>query len=281
MSDETNETRSMQETARIRDWISTEDPVSIATHIRVDADAAFSAALLHILRPHASMVFVRADSVIAAPDCIAVDLSNGPRSVKGLRIGSAFGAVVDALRDIDRPVHDALAAWASQLNETDSGMSCRDRLKLSQLVECWRCLGMGDGEILARAEELLCGQISLFRMREGHRRNAEGVAVDGSVCVVGPGIHVRSCDLFKRGAQAVVRESKIGQCITISRQAQAAGMSLCELRGVLPDSWFVHDGGFIACYGGAKSPKDPKGSGIGLQELENLVRIWIASHQEQ
>lgn len=281
MSDETNETRSTQETARIRDWLSTEDPVSIATHIRVDADAAFSAALLHILRPRASIAFVRADSVIVAPDCIAVDLSNGPRSVKGLRVGSAFGAVVDALRDIDRPVHDALTAWASQLNETDSGMPCRDRLKLSQLVECWRSSGMEDREILARSEELLRGRIASSRMRDGHRRNAEKAVIDGSVCVIGPGVHVRSCDLFKRGAQAVIRESKIGQCITISRQAQAAGMSLCELRGLLPDSWFIHDGGFIACYGGVKSPKDPRGSGVGLQELEDLVRIWITSHQKQ
>ena len=68
----------------------------------MDADAAFSAALLKILRPHAAWVFVRADAVIDDERSIAVDLSNGKSAVKGLEIG--IGLIVEVMKDIDRPV---------------------------------------------------------------------------------------------------------------------------------------------------------------------------------
>ena len=45
-------------------WLATEDPLSIATHLYVDADAVFSAALLSVLKPDAQVLFVPADSEI-------------------------------------------------------------------------------------------------------------------------------------------------------------------------------------------------------------------------
>ena len=40
---------------RFHAWLATEDPISIATHVHVDADAAFSAALLCMLKPKAAL----------------------------------------------------------------------------------------------------------------------------------------------------------------------------------------------------------------------------------
>ena len=55
------------EIERFHSWLATEDPLSIATHMYVDADAAFSAALLSVLKPKAQVVFVSADSEIEDP----------------------------------------------------------------------------------------------------------------------------------------------------------------------------------------------------------------------
>ena len=54
-------------------------PIVIMTHMNVDADAAFSTALLHVIRPHAAIVFAPADSEPSDGGTIAVDRMNGPR----------------------------------------------------------------------------------------------------------------------------------------------------------------------------------------------------------
>ena len=109
-----------KEIQRFHDWLATEDPLSIATHMYVDADAAFSAALLSVLKPKAQVVFVPADREIEDSRTLGVDLSNGNRTIKGLDQGSAFGLLVSALKTIDRPVYRALRSWALQMNLTDS-----------------------------------------------------------------------------------------------------------------------------------------------------------------
>ena len=74
------------EIERFHEWLATEDPLSIATHMYVDADAAFSAALLSVLKPKAQVVFVSADSEIEDSRTLGVDLSNGERTIKGLDV---------------------------------------------------------------------------------------------------------------------------------------------------------------------------------------------------
>ena len=266
-----------KENGRVREWITQEDPVTIATHMRVDADAAFSAALLHILRPHANVVFVRADAIIIADDHIAVDLSEGPRSVKGLKVGSAFGLLVNVMRDIDRPVHDALRSWTAQLNLTDSGKRCHDKVTLAELVNCWRSLRLDDMQIVEKAEELLKGKIAAHKRHISHRQAADEVQIDRGVAIVKPGVHVKAVDLFRLGALAVVRESKIGQCVNLSREAMQKGLSLNELSGQLPDNWFIHPDGFLACYGSVKAPKNPRDSGMTMEGLTTIVQTWLAN----
>ena len=122
-----NDSQTDDEKNTLKEWLNKEDPITIVTHQKVDADAAFSAALLKVLKPHAALAFVRADEEIQDERTIAVDLSNGSRTVKGLEVGSAFGLIVETMRDIDKPVFKA-KALGKQLNLTDSGKHCHDNV---------------------------------------------------------------------------------------------------------------------------------------------------------
>ena len=116
---------SRQEIERVKNWLNLEDPITIVTHQFVDADAAFSAALLRVLRPRASLIFTRADSEISDESMLAVDLSEGTQSVKGLNVGSSFGLILLAIKDIDNPVYNSLKLWAKQLNKAADSVSQR------------------------------------------------------------------------------------------------------------------------------------------------------------
>ena len=271
---------SKKEIEIVRNWLTHEDPISIATHMRVDADAAFSTALLHVLRPHARVKFARADSCIKAENCIAVDLSKGPRAVKGLHPGSAFGLVVNVMRDIDRPVHDALRDWAKQLNLTDSGKHCRDMVSLAELTSCWKALGFRDMEIVEKAEELIRGKIASHRKHMERQVAATDVPIVKGVAILGSDVRVKAADLFRRGAIAVVRESEIGMGVNLSKQAQNRGIRLTQCKKLLPESWFIHPAGFLAAYGSAKAPKNPADSGLKLTELVKIIQKWLAAHEK-
>jgi hypothetical protein len=279
MASKKNSQESRNESRRLRKWLSREDPVSIATHMRVDADAAFSAALLHILRPQASIAFVRADSVITSPDTIAVDMLEGPRAVKGLEVGSAFGLIVSVMKDIDRPVHKALKRWAQQLNLTDSGKCCNDRVVLAGIVNCWRSLNLSDSEIVSRAEELIRGKILNEHRNQELSNTAESIDINEGVAVVPEHLRVKALHLFKRGAKAVIRQSDCGQSVLISKKMLESGISLQELEPMLPEGWFVHPDGFMACFGSVKVPKDYKESGIHINDFVTMVKTWIKSHE--
>ena len=271
---------SKKEIELVRNWLTHEDPISIATHMRVDADAAFSVALLHVLRPHARVEFVRADFCIQAENCIAVDLSRGPRAVKGLHPGSAFGLVVNVMRDIDRPVYEALRDWAKQLNLTDSGKHCRDKVSLAGLTSCWKALGFSDMKIVQKAEELVRGKIASHRKHLKQQLAAADVPIIKGVAILGSNVRVKAGDLFRRGAIAVVRESEIGMGVNLSKQAQSKGILLTQCKILLPKNWFIHPAGFMAAYGSAKAPKNPKDSGLKLVELAKIIQKWLATHEK-
>ena len=69
---------SNQEFQIVKSWLELEDPLGIVTHIDVDADAVFSAALLQTLRPCVPVHFVQANFEIETEEAIAVDMMNGP-----------------------------------------------------------------------------------------------------------------------------------------------------------------------------------------------------------
>ena len=272
-------TATKQEIERFHSWLATEDPISIATHLYVDADAVFSAALLSVLKPKAQVMFVSADSEIEDARTLAVDLSKGKRAIKGLDVGSAFGLLVMGIKSIDLPVYLALRRWAHQLNLTDSGKGCQDAVVLAELVKAWRSLGLGDKGCFERAKELVAGKIKTERSDAKQKQLAKSVKVQNGVAVIANGSKIRAAHIFNRGAKVLVRESEVGHSIMISKELIKKGIKLTELASLLEKKgWFVHPVGFIACYGSVKAPKNFRESGFSLQEIVLLISTWLFSH---
>ncbi|MGB0476340.1 MAG: hypothetical protein ACPGJT_05930 [Candidatus Poseidoniaceae archaeon] len=268
-----------KEIERFHEWLATEDPLSIATHMYVDADAAFSAALLSLLKPKAQVVFVPADSVIEDSRTLGVDLSNGERTIKGLDVGSAFGLLVLGMKSIDLPIYRALRSWAFQLNLTDSGKGCRDAVVLAELVKAWRSLGMGDKGCFKRAKELIEGKIKSERSDMKQKELASKVNIKNGVAVISNGSKIRGAHVFNQGAKVLIRESEVGHSIMISKEMTRKGIKLNELSPLLePRGWFIHPEGFLACYGSVKAPKDHSESGFRLDQIESFISTWLLSH---
>ena len=271
--------KNVKEARRLRRWLTREDPVVIMTHMNVDADAAFSTALLHVIRPNAAIVFAPADSEPSDGGTIAVDMMNGPRAIKGLQHGSAFGLIVDTLRDIDRGAHNSLKQWAKQLNLTDSGKKCNDRVVLADMVRAWSFAGLSDSEIVERAEELIEGKIRARASSQESAERAKEVLIRNNIAIIKPNQKTSVKHLWRRGALVAVRESKIGMAINLSPRGQRLGLHLGELKELIPNHWFIHPEGFLACHGSSKCPKNPRNSGISLDDLATVVSTWIKSHE--
>lgn len=260
-------------------WLAKEDPLSIATHMYVDADAVFSAALLSVLKPKAQVVFVSADSEIIDPRTLGVDLSKGEQTIKGLHMGSAFGLLVLGMKSIDRPIYFALQKWANQLNLTDSGKECRDAVVLAQLVKAWRSVGLGDKGCFMRAKELIEGKIQSEHSDIKQKKLAKEVQIKNGVAVISNGSKIRAAHVFERGAKVLIRESDVGHSIMISKEMIRKGINLNELAPLLePKGWFVHQEGFLACYGSVKAPKNFSDSGFQFAQIESFISTWLLSH---
>lgn len=272
-----NTSATKNEIERLQSWLSTEDPLSIATHMHVDADAAFSAALLSVLKPKAQVVFVPADCEIKDHRTLAVDMSKGNRAIKGLDEGSAFGLLVLGMRSIDPPIYRALRRWGEQLNLTDSGKGCRDSVVLAELVKAWRSLGLGDKGCFNRAKELIQGKINSERSNYKQKQRAKSVKIEKGVAVISDGTRIRAAHVFQRGAKALIRESDVGHSIMFSRELLKKGIRLNDLAPMLePKGWFVHPDGFLACYGSVKAPKNYRKSGFTIDEIVSMVTMFLS-----
>ena len=216
--------------------------------------------VLHFFTPYGPVqpLFLRADAEITEEDVIAVDLMNGPRAVKGLNSGSAFGFLVSQIKESHPEFYIELKPWADQLNLTDQAKRCNDRVVLANLIEAWRASGLSDRDIVDRAVELLQGKQRFALRRHQQQSNASEIKIQNGVAVLKPEHNVRAKDIFRQGAHAVVRESGHGLCIMLSRKAQKRGMDLNTMKGELGKGWFVHPEGFLASFGGPKAPKNPK-----------------------
>lgn len=274
-----NTSATKNEIERFQSWLSTEDPLSIATHMHVDADAAFSAALLSVLKPKAQVVFVPADCEINDYRTLAVDMSKGNRAIKGLDEGSAFGLLVLGMRSIDPPIYRALRRWAAQLNLTDSGKGSRDSVVLAELVKAWRSLGLGDKGCFNRAKELIQGKINSERSNYKQQQRAKSVKIEKGVAVISDGTRIRAAHVFQQGAKALIRESDVGHSIMFSRELLKKGIRLNDLAPMLePKGWFVHPDGFLACYGSVKAPKNYRKSGFTIDEIVSMVTTFLSPH---
>lgn len=259
----------------LKDWLKIKKNALIATHQDVDADAAFSAALLRCLRPKAGVIFVRADGEISDPKVIAVDLMEGKSAVKGLEVGSAFGLIVNELKTRNKVYYNSLKPWAEQLNLTDQAKRCNDRVVLAAMVNAWKAAGLDDSTIVERATELLQGMLKIGKRRVRQRKAAKKIPINNKVAVLGEEDHVRSADLFSRGALAVVRKSKDGMAVLLSKSARKMGINLSQLNDEEMDGWFFHPDGFMASFGGKKAPKNPDESKVTIKSLAKRTRKLV------
>jgi len=267
-----------QEREIVQFWLEMEEPLGIVTHIDVDADAVFSAALLQTLRPSAPVTFLRADKEVEAEGVIVVDMMNGPRAVKGLAHGSAFGLIVKAIKDKHPLLYKTLSPWAKQLNLTDKAKPCNDRVVLADMVNAWKECGLTDREILERALELVGGKWKWVKRRQQQSERAATIPIENGIAVLGVEDRVKAKDLFRREALAVVRENEDGMAIVLSKKAQKTGLNLSSLKNddAFGEDWFFHPDGWLASYGGPKAPKNPRDAGISIAELEERTKVLMA-----
>ena len=139
----------------LQTWLARTGECVVRTHMRVDADAAFSAALILEVKPEAQLELTPAAETTDDPSLLAVDMLNGRQAIKGLEQGSAFGLLHKELGTKNKAIHKLFWGWAKQLNLTDSGKRCNDGVVLAQLVNSWRQVGLSDEEIVFRARELI------------------------------------------------------------------------------------------------------------------------------
>jgi hypothetical protein len=274
----TKKNTSNQEVNLVKNWLALKDPKGIGTHIDVDADAVFSAALLQTLRPSVSVSFLRADDKMESEGIIIVDMMNGKNAVKGLEQGSAFGVIVTAIKKSHPLMHKIMKPWAKQLNFTDQAKHCKDSVILADLVNAWKSCELDDEEILVRAVELVSGKWKTAQRRKQQSELASNIQIENGIAVLSKNDHVQSKDLFHRNALAVVRENENGLAIVLSRKAQESGLNLSSLKNdsMFDNDWFFHPNGWLASYGGRKAPKDPKKSNITLSILAERTKTLLA-----
>lgn len=267
---------------KVNAWINQSAKATLYTHANVDADAAFSAALMLFIRERVQgknsteLIFLDTDETVDAEDALAVDMMNGSSAIKGIETGSAFGELVSILVIEGLISRRLFRDFAEQLNLTDSGKRCNDRITLAGLVKSWMYSGLCDREMVSRAQEILSGKM---KGMEKHRRRLiesseipihDGVALNLS----GGGLDRRT--LARRGAYVVINHHQdIGQSVVLTSRGSRADLNLNDLTGSLPDRWFIHPNGFIACYGSLKAKKNPKNSGITLESLCQAIHFWL------
>jgi hypothetical protein len=258
----------------VNDWLERDDSLVLRTHQHVDADAAFSAALMMEFRHGLKLDFKPASFATNEPNVLAVDMLEGSNAVKGLAQGSAFGLLVEVLSVENELIEQCFGDWAAQLNLTDSARQCNDRVVLADLVRAWHSVNLPDKTIVNRARELVRGKLRAEKARRNRQRNSEDVPIISNVALI-VDRRIDRVTLFKRGAKAIVQQSDCGQCIHLSRHVMKQGHDLRELKNSLPASWFVHPQGFLAAFGTPKAPRDPAESGMPIEALFILVQNWI------
>lgn len=258
----------------VSDWVAIKGGKIVRTHKMVDADAALSAALVMELFPNVKLDFKPPSFRTDELNVLAVDMLNGNNAIKGLKDGSAFGFLVESFGRRNPIVRKCLRKWATQLNLTDSGKKCHDRVVFADLIRSWREIGLNDMTIVNRVREIIRGKLKKKRSSLKTAKKSTKVPISESVGISVAG-RISRFVIFKRGAKAVVQQSDCGMAIHLSREVMEGGHNLNEIKSLLPPSWFVHPNGFLAAFGGPKDPRNPNDSGIRIEELHEIVAKWL------
>ena len=185
-----------------------------------------------------------------------MDMISGENGVKGFEEGSAFGELTRILTRLGVIPPRLFTRFADHLNLTDSGKRCNDRIALPGLVLSWRYAGLDDMTIVSRAHEILSGMMTGMEENRTRVNKSRNLPIkDGIALNLTSGGHDRKT-LARRGAyMVVVQHEGSGQSVILTSRGQRAGLDLNEVSNQLPDKWFIHPSGFLACYGSRKAPK--------------------------
>lgn len=282
MCENENESESKESNAMENDsdmvihWIHNPGEVILHTHLNVDADAAFSAALMMMVREDARLELLPTDSVVDGENRLGVDMMNGDSAIKGLEQGSAFGYLVSILGDARVIPRRLYTRFAEQLNLTDSGKKCNDRVALAGLVKSWSYAGLDDREIISRAREILDGMMNGMKARSSMRKKSTLMPIKDGIALNLTGGGLNRPTLAERGAYLVINHhEEVGQSVVLTSRGSRAGLDLNGMSEALPKKWFIHPNGFMACFGSMKCRKDPSESGIPLESLCKGVHDWL------
>ena len=271
----------------VQNWIELESRSILHTHNNVDADAAFSAALMILIRERihgknsTHLEFLPSDFPVESESSLGVDMMNGGNSIKGIGHGSAFGELVTIATKLKAIPHRLFTSFADQLNLTDSGKPCNDRIALAGLTKSWKYAGLEDREIVSRAKEILNGMWIGKEKHYSRLKISNKIPIKNGIALNLHGGGVDRRTLSRRGALLVINHHQdIGQSIILTPKGKKAKLDLNDLTSTLPQSWFVHPTGWMACYGSLKAIKNPENSGISLPELCMITHDWISKNIE-
>lgn len=239
---------------------------NVSTHQHVDADAAFSAALLHVLFGH-SVSFC--SSAIKAeehePSTVYVDVSSG---IKGER--SAFETLVSMIglggRGIER--------LAEEVSMIDTKSGPKQTFGLSQVIAAFR-REKGDAATVAFAADVIRGVLSEQKERDESHVAANAATIVGRVAILRDAPMGAKGILFDRGVDVAIMSDAVGVAIVRADRVTASLDAPC-VRAVVEqeDGWFFHPKGFLASRGTFKSPaKTP--SGVDLVKLAEAVNAIL------
>jgi len=258
------------------------DKYRIATHKRLDADAAFSTALILSLQENPQpVIFVDSTEAITNDNIVLLDLDLGENSIKGDGIGSCFGLLVEVMDKADPVFHNYLITIAKHLNKIDSGKSdFQSYLDPHYLIRWWRLAGLDDGEILHTIYLLFKGmQKSVEKEEEAQiYLKASGRKEKFCMIVENPPRDAKIHKfVFKKGVAAYIyyntRPEDMGMGLIINPKLQQEGFSCHYLKEKLPEGWIILE--HMVFWGSLKVPKDTAQSGITLDEFVKIVNRQI------
>jgi len=258
------------------------DEYRIATHKRLDADAAFSAALILSLQKNPQpVIFVDSTTTITTDKVIILDFKLGENSIKGDGVGSCFGLLVQNMSNFHPTFYNYLRSIAEHLNKSDSGKwDFHSYLDPHYLVRWWRLAGLNDEEILQNIYLLFKGMQKAGEKEAVAKEylNARGRKKQFCMIVENPPKDAKIQKFaFRKGALAYIyyntRPEDMGMGVIIHPKLERDGFSCYHLKNKLPEKWIILE--HMAFWGSLKDPQDPAQSGIGLEEFVKVVNRQI------
>lgn len=137
--------------------------IYIATHFRVDSDAALAAGLCMIALPTAELIFQSADEAVNKnqPNVVGVDIRNGTRSIKG-RESSAANIAAMALGELGFTLDSVALEIVAEVNFVDQGKGylLRRAFTLSRILNCVRSSGWPDESLVLYVRNMLRAHVT-------------------------------------------------------------------------------------------------------------------------